>query len=149
MFEKKVFLDSALILLKPTKEQPNMWIVFFAIAVFGLVIGSYIYGYYQTRDTYVRKHRDLTEAEKLAIREMVGKATSCFNIIYQQDIQKQHKQVKEGSYQFGSLPFMIYEGMEIQAKDRLAKMITERDNTHKEIFAEFLKQYQQRAVTHS
>ncbi|WP_165815866.1 hypothetical protein [Helicobacter cinaedi] len=46
-----------------------MWIVFFAIAVFGLVIGSYIYGYSQTRSTYVRKHRDLTEAEKLAIRE--------------------------------------------------------------------------------
>ena len=65
-----------------------MWIVFFAIAVFGLVIGSYIYGYSQTRSTYVRKHRDLTEAEKFAIREMVGKAISCFNIIYQQDIQK-------------------------------------------------------------
>ncbi|TLD91442.1 hypothetical protein LS74_008865 [Helicobacter magdeburgensis] len=80
---------------------------------------------------------------------MVGKATSCFNIIYQQDIQKQHKRVKEGSYQFGSLLFMVYESMEIQAKDRLAKMITERDNTYKEIFAEFLKQYQQRAVTHS
>ncbi|WP_110580715.1 hypothetical protein, partial [Helicobacter cinaedi] len=64
-------------------------------------------------------------------------------------IQKQHKQVKEGSYQFGSLPFMVYENMEVQAKDRLAKTIAERDNTHKEIFAEFLKQYQQRPVTHS
>ncbi|BBB20482.1 hypothetical protein HC081234_16590 [Helicobacter cinaedi] len=39
--------------------------------------------------------------------------------------------------------------MEVQAKDRLAKMIIERDNTHKEIFAEFLKQYQQRPVAHS
>ena len=103
--------------------------------------------------------RDLTEAEKLAIREMVGKATSCFNAIYQQemykfqvcdeDLYRQYEKIKKGSYQFNSLSFVLYDSLMFEERDMLAKMVAKRDGVGKEIFAEFLKQYEQRAVTHS
>lgn len=98
--------------------------------------------------------RDLTEAEKLAIKEMVGKATSCCNIIYEQemyklrvcdeDLYRQYEKIKKGSYQFNSLSFVLYQSLGFEERDMLTKMVAKRGDIGREIFTEFLKQYRER-----